>query len=1200
VRDRSPGADAGAPSGRTVSGSPTVDGGVSEGQPPPVVDGNGPCVLSADCPTGQHCDLGECYQQCNVETPCDDGQTCSSRGRCLDAGKTDSDPAPVTTRAGTIRTDTTNVQLTERDDKLRVHLISDAKADVSYRVEVNAPYLSLDALRGSFNGDVTLELGVDATAAAGKDLSGSVRVVTSLGNVVLNTPMRSSVTGSYQGALAYDGVAGGPQMGATQIGLDVSEKNGNLVARFVPERSLLFAPLDDRQSVVSGTGSFTYTDGVDVVMRQVIPAGFAGTDDLFNRDIGREVRLHLAPGARGALDGTFTETIYGLLVTPLSLTGHAHLERMPCNGDAAACAPQVPSGTAVTAMPKVDPKQEPDFAATFPGWSLGGCTDPLTDRDPGHTALAALEYDAVYHQPFLDGLSGDWPLTTADPIGELATACEAELKKTSADPRSACAQIAPLACSLATIDANALGSDLYDAFGTLYAHVLDVPLFVAQNDLVVAVKESFVSGFRAELERLEHAKTMLHAPAQWVMHPRLLEYLRVADPKYHTGGDEAPTSLAARTLSRFLFVRSTIDAEEARIDAGSSIGTDAQRRQTAQKKGLEALLEAATLYSLASSWKSVPPELGAAFVDVLTPMDAGFSALTEKAGSLGVADGEIPNVYEPGRKPTNFEQLLDIADSRIQAALRDETSFTSETRQFEDDEDRLADELGQVVSGYETQIKSDCGDSFDLTKTDWSTCGKNDAGIVGSKLIAIEEALARMQSAESRVEDKAKAVKIEQDRIAAIVGVREGTIEFTLSTGEKLKGVDRSEAELDGMEKALEIASQASVWNGGAPLAEAIGAFAIADAKGELEASRQDAQTAQDMQVQEDALNTEKIQSAATVKGLLVDMAQAKVEAQEDVIGVLSARVDAENALADAKRQFLLRGQTLARIGQSSLRDPTARILQSRAALNAIRSRADAQTGLLQAGRGLEYYLNHPIGDALGDAVLNAYDSDEEQRLRDCFQTIFDQSRVALAKTEAYVTDVSVRKLLGIDGPRKDDVTGAIITEGEQLRQVLLQNQNLDGKGGVAIGLSTTLDPGNQLWSSNVCDDRITQVEAQLVGDFLGDNEAEVHVELLGGGVLRKCDGDGLMSWSTSGHAVLQSGVNTFGTAPPNDSLHGLAVASSKWQVSIPGASDAPSNADLDLTKLEDIVLRIHHEARPIPDGPAPLVFDCLGAIGGG
>ncbi|HEX3597993.1 MAG TPA: hypothetical protein VHU80_22945, partial [Polyangiaceae bacterium] len=794
-------ADAGHGSGsagRPAPPSTQGDAGAAT-ETPAARSGNPPCALSVDCPSGQHCDLGECYQECNVSTPCAGSKVCSERGRCLAPGQADSDPPPVTAKLGTVHADTSTIPLTDRDDKLRVHLVSDAKDAVRYRIEVNAPYLSVDDPRGTFTGDVTLELGVNPAVAGGKDVSGSVRVITSLGNVLVTTPMKSSITGSFQGALTYDGVAGGPQMGSTRVGLDVSEDKGNVVARFAPERSLLFAPVGDSQPVVSGTGSFTYTDGADMVMRQVIPAGFAGDDDLFNRDIGREVRLRLTPGVRGSLDGTFTETLYGLLGSPLSLSGHAHFERVPCNGDAAACAIHVAPPVATAKMPAVDPETEPDFAAAFPGWALSNCTSAVSHPDPDALSVAAAEVDARYHQPFLDHLSGMWSLDTADPLGDLADACDASLKETTPDEKLSCAQIAPLACSLTMLDATDLGRAAYDAFGTLYAHTLDVPLFVAQNELVRAMKDSFVDGFRAELRGLDRAKAILHTPATWVLHPRLLEFLRRADPQYHSGPDEAPTSFAARTLSHFLLVRSTIDAEEARIQAGSNIGTEAARRRAAQQKGLEAFFEAATLYGVASSWKSVPPELGAAFVDVLTPMDAGFTAMTQKSQVLGVADGNIPNVYDPTRMGTNFEQLLDIAAARIQSAQQDETVFTNEGRQFEDDEEKLAEEVGQVVSGYETQLKGDCGDAFDFVKADFDTCGQNDSGTVGAKLVEIQSAFARMQSAQSRVEDKAQAVQIEQDRIDAIVGVKEGTITFTYMTGETLKGVDRAMAELDGL-----------------------------------------------------------------------------------------------------------------------------------------------------------------------------------------------------------------------------------------------------------------------------------------------------------------------------------------------------------------------------------------------------------------
>lgn len=1185
------GAAALAPSAAVAS-----DAAVDPSSPPAAVKSNAPCTISADCQSGQHCDLGECYQECNVSSPCDGGKTCSPRGRCLAKGQPDTDPPPLVTKLGTVRAEQSVVQLTDRDDELRVHLITDSKNEVRYRVEISAPYLTISDLRGAFHDDLTLNLAVHPSEAGGKQVSGSVRVITNLGSVLISTPMRGSVTGVYQGTMTYGGVMGGPQIGSTHVGLDLSETQGDILARFAPERSLLF-PVFEGQSAATGSGSFTYSDGVDIVMRQRIPKGFAGDDDPYQRDIGREVRFHLSPGDRGSLDGTFQESIYALFASPLSLSGRAHFERSPC--DASGCSPDVETGGTSPAMPAGDGEAEPDFASVFSGWADTGCTLKMDAPDPAQMIQGSAWVDVAYHGPFLQLLSGNWPLTTDDPLGDIADTCEADLKKTALDASPKCAQIAPVACRLSMISASNLGTSAYDAFGTLYAHTVDVPLFIAQNDLVRAVKDSFVQGYRAEIDRLKHARDLLRAPTTWVLHPRLLEYLRRADPGAQQRADEAPTSLAARTLSRLLFVRSTIDAEEARIAASSIIGTDDSRRSAAQKDGLLALLDAATLYGIASSWTAVPPELGAAFVDVLTPMDAGFTAFVEKAHVLGVADDAIPNVYDPSRPGTNFEQLLDMANSRIGSAERDETTFTTAGRQFEDDEDHLAQELGQLVNGYEAQIRADCGDGFDLVKADWSTCGGDDKGIVGTKLIAIDEALARMQSAEARVEDKMKAIDIEQDRISQVTGVRRGTIAFTDSTGQKLDAIDRATAVVNGMEKALEIASHADCWNGGAPLAEAFGAFAIEQARGELDVQRQDAQTYQDMRVQEDNLKVEQIQSAATVKGLLVDMAQARIETQEDAIGVLAARVDAENALADAKREFDLRARDLARIGQSSLRDPTARVLQSRAALNALRSRADAQRSLLQAGRGLEYHLNHPLGDVLDDAVLNAYDATEQRRLGDCLKNVFDQSQIAFSKTETYTTELSVRKLLGIDGPRKDDVTGETLSEGDQLRRVLLRNENLDGEGGVAIFVSTTLDPGNELWSSNVCDDRIVQIEAELVGDFLGDNEAEVHVDLQGGGVLRKCDADGLMSWSTSGHAVVQAGVNTFGSAPPNDSLHGLAVASSKWQIAIPAPSAAPSNADLDLEKLEDIVLRVHHEARPIPTNPAPLAFDCLGAIGG-
>jgi hypothetical protein len=1175
-----------------------ADGGAGPGSDPPVFAASGaPCVLSADCESGLYCDLGECYQECNVDAPCDSGKTCSPRGRCLGKGEADMDPAPAVARAGTVRGDPSTIELTERDEVLHLHLSADSKNEVRYRVEVNAPYLSIPVARGTFREETTLTLPIDASALSGRELSGSVRVVTNLGEVMFSAPMKVGVTGTYQGTLSYGGIPGGPDIGTTHVGVDIVEKNGDVAIRFVPERSLLFPSFDDGRTSVSGKGSFTYTEGLRVGLRQVLPAGFAGEDDWFGRPIGRDIRLDLVAGARGALEGTFHEKIHGLMSEPIELVGRAHFERIRC-ASGSDCEPRADLAAVIPALPELDPAKEPDINDVFPGWNLSGCkTDPGTGRE---ATIFASQFVDLKAQPFRDRLSGDWPLTRSDPLGDLANECESDLRLTETVEKPSCAQVAPIACYASMLVAIGAGSDAFDTFGSMYAHTLEAPLFVAQNDIVRAMKESFVSGPRRELEFFEHAKSMLRGPATWVLQPSMLEYLRQVDPKFQPGKDEAGTTLAGRTLGRLMLMRSTIDAEIGRIEMAARTGSDGDRRLAAQKQGLQSLLEAAVLYGIGSQWQTPPPELGTTFVDVLTPRDAGFTAILQGARVLGVPDGVIPNAYDRVRKPTSFERLLEIANETVESSTRDETEFISQNRDFEDNQERLNSELEQVNASYESQVRAACGNAFDLDKADWNACGEK-SGAVASKLEDIQLAIARMQSAQARIQNKHQAIVIEQERLAKVVGVREAAIAFTSKTGETLQAIDRSMAILNGMEKALAIAAQASLWNGGAPLAEAVGAFAIENAKGELEVERQQAQTLQDMKMQESNLMVEQIDSAATVKGLLVDMAQASLEAREDVIAVLGARIEAENALADAKRALLLRARALQRIGNSTLRDPTARLLESRAALNAMGSRAAAQTSLLKAGRGLEYYLNRPIREALGNAVLNAHGAKQQTQLYHCMLDIFNQSAIALPQTQSYVTEVSVRKRLGINGSRKDDVTGEVLTAGAQFRQLLLKNENLDGGGGVGIDLTTTLDPGNGLWSSNVCDDRISQIEAQLVGDFLGDNEAEVYLDLQGGGVLRRCDGDGLASWSTSGHAVIQAGVNTFGMAPTaNDSLNGLSVASSKWRVQIPGGSAAPANADLDLSRIEDIVLRIHHEARPIPENPQPIAFDCLAAIGGG
>ncbi len=216
----------------------------------------------------------------------------------------------------------------------------------------------------------------------------------------------------------------------------------------------------------------------------------------------------------------------------------------------------------------------------------------------------------------------------------------------------------------------------------------------------------------------------------------------------------------------------------------------------------------------------------------------------------------------------------------------------------------------------------------------------------------------------------------------------------------------------------------------------------------------------------------------------------------------------------------------------------------------------------------------------LETAVQSARNYTTLSRLQACLDNLFDQFNELYGSPQPTSTTVSIRKLFGITGPRVDEVTGATLSEGQQFRAYVLNNQSLDADGSLRIQFSTNLMPGNGLWSTETCNDKINQVQAQLVGDFLGDNEAEIRLALSGSAVLRSCDTNELRDWNldTDQAAVIEAGVNTYSDVT-NTSLFGQSVARATWTIDILGGNLVPANADVDVTKLDDILLKINHKS---------------------
>jgi len=322
------------------------------------------------------------------------------------------------------------------------------------------------------------------------------------------------------------------------------------------------------------------------------------------------------------------------------------------------------------------------------------------------------------------------------------------------------------------------------------------------------------------------------------------------------------------------------------------------------------------------------------------------------------------------------------------------------------------------------------------------------------------------------------------------------------------------------------------------------------------------------------------------------------IEAREGVIGILESQLKFANALARAQELYQSRTQTNLLISSDPSMDPAYRLVRNKSALGFLDARDAAQKQLLDAGRALEYEMNYDLS-TLETAVQSARNAATMKMLHVCLGNLFDQFIGPFGAPQTYSTTVSIRKLFGITGPRLDEVTGKTLSEGEQFRAYVLNNQALDANGTLKIQFSTNLMPGNGLWSTETCIDRISEVQAQLVGDFLGDNEAEITLGLSGNAVLRACDSSQLRSWNldTDRSAVIQAGVNSFAEVT-NTTLFGQSVARATCTLKLAGGNIAPSNSDVDVTKLDDIVLKIKHKAVPLQSSSSWSLDDsCLAGV---
>ena len=925
--------------------------------------------------------------------------------------------------------------------------------------------------------------------------------------------------------------------------------------------------------------------------------------------------MHLTPSDTGAFEGTFSESIYGLFENPTNTSGTARFEFHPGSPD-----PSFQTKNVI--MPTVASNNSlPLSAATVfnqdspcPNGSVS--TDDLLQASYNPLRASVLNAATLYSD-----LSAHCKTTLG--IGRTSNQIDA------ADS-GACGTLGAVACVMGS---NAAGNGYSTngvAQGTLAQALVAPPALVAQEELTEALKDSIVDGkgVNTELAHYDTALAAIAPVAQWLMQPGMLEFTRnipasvastpasippltaaeATAANVATTVSPAPSELApypmARALARIVQLLVDVNAERQRV-VGASTSSDTTTPITqAQQNALMTYFDAIALLGALNGWSVAPPDASASVTGVLTKLNHSFVRSCRALATPWVAPlNTFRSVYRPAAVSsgtTNFEQQLTIAGQAVTQLQTLETAYTSGLEQIDQTSYQTQLKLEDTSNTLGQQIQNLCGADFNLNPTgplDWTKCGAT-SGTVAELTLEIEQAEAAEQTSLAKIQGQGQKINVDVNLVAQKQNLRSDESGFLSDTGQQIVANTYEDGLLNAAQSALSVGSEGNLFNAFGPEVAAGVTFMIGEARAGLEADNTSLEQAQNMKIQQTNADVEYADGMANIQREEIDMAEMVVEQRQSVIGRLESQLKLANSVAQAQELYAALGQSNQLTQSNPYSDPAYRNVNNKLALALLDARATAQQELLAAGRALEYEINQQL-PTMPVAVQSARNKTTMGLLQSCLDKLFNDYNAQFGSPQQYSTTVSIRKLFGITGPRTDEVTGQTMSEGEQFRAYVLKNQSLDADGSLRIQFSTNLMPGNGLWSTDVCNDKITEVDAQLVGDFLGDNEAAIQLSLSGGSVLRACDVDELRSWNldSNSEAVIQTGVNTFGDVT-NTSLYGQSVARATWTLDIKGADQEPSNADVDVTHLDDIVLKIKHQAQPFQSSSSWSLDDsCLADI---
>jgi hypothetical protein len=524
-----------------------------------------------------------------------------------------------------------------------------------------------------------------------------------------------------------------------------------------------------------------------------------------------------------------------------------------------------------------------------------------------------------------------------------------------------------------------------------------------------------------------------------------------------------------------------------------------------------------------------------------------------------------------------------------------------------------------------------------------ASCFSMGRGRFGEQLKALDQARLEVSIADAQLSALFAQVDIERGRIERKVGKRKEYLSYRLADGSQLHALDMEEYDIRAREikrtkpnLGFSLFKQAFVGTVGLVAAAALPASAALFAASAVESAKSTASTFLDQAEKEgdyeaakraneqrkeiaeqkhvieqrmagrvvmEANDLEVIDSQAQVLTMLTRQAEQVLRIQQAQLNAEGAALALQNLITQVRDLLARRDSAIESRLSSSFAftaELTARTTSNAEAVRYAAAFAQAQSETFELLRALEYEIN--ADTQLAAKVFAANTPSELSDLRDQLQDTYECFQRRFGSRTDYESVINVRRdILGISEPWRDPVTDLVYTSKEQFQRALRSQDTLDADGKLTLTFETNLTAndltGYAVSSTTRCNDLIRSIDVQLVGDGLGGTSAALLLSQSGTGLVRACDmtvSGGLAAYdlSLSGNnqrAALQAGVNAF-RDNPNYQLASRPLASTRWEITLDPKD--PANRGLDLSAVENMLIRIRSSARP--SGAASAIGECL------